>query len=217
VLAATEVLAVGRRRRARVVGAIARDWLPSVGIDRGNGFAWAGGYVGDGVALANLARANTRPPTDRYRRQPTDRPAVGPTWITTVGAGTTPMARDQHRHPRHGHRRPVGGAYGQAGSTCGLRRPFCRPRTRSATCRECRPTSPERVKQRRPRCGGAPVFGRAPANRSRNVTATPSLNLGSLGGMECSGSTTPPQGHPADAAVAAPVAVGGAAARSDGR
>lgn len=35
--------------------AIARDWLPSVGIDRGNGFAWAGGYVGQGVALSNLA------------------------------------------------------------------------------------------------------------------------------------------------------------------
>jgi glycine/D-amino acid oxidase-like deaminating enzyme len=35
--------------------AIARDWLPSVGIDRANGLAWAGGYVGDGVALTNLA------------------------------------------------------------------------------------------------------------------------------------------------------------------
>jgi glycine/D-amino acid oxidase-like deaminating enzyme len=34
--------------------AIARDWHPSVGIDRGAGVAWAGGYVGDGVATANL-------------------------------------------------------------------------------------------------------------------------------------------------------------------
>ncbi|MGE5826899.1 MAG: NAD(P)/FAD-dependent oxidoreductase, partial [Micromonosporaceae bacterium] len=32
---------------------IPRDWHPSVGLDRG--FAWAGGYVGDGVAAANLA------------------------------------------------------------------------------------------------------------------------------------------------------------------
>ncbi|GAA2581373.1 FAD-dependent oxidoreductase [Winogradskya consettensis] len=31
---------------------IPRDWMPSVGIQ--NGIAWSGGYVGDGVAAANL-------------------------------------------------------------------------------------------------------------------------------------------------------------------
>jgi glycine/D-amino acid oxidase-like deaminating enzyme len=35
--------------------AIARDWHPSVGLDRTTGIAWAGGYVGDGVATTNLA------------------------------------------------------------------------------------------------------------------------------------------------------------------
>jgi glycine/D-amino acid oxidase-like deaminating enzyme len=35
--------------------AIARDWSASVGLDRATGLAWAGGYVGDGVALSNLA------------------------------------------------------------------------------------------------------------------------------------------------------------------
>lgn len=35
--------------------AIARDWHPSVGLDRTTGIGWAGGYVGDGVATANLA------------------------------------------------------------------------------------------------------------------------------------------------------------------
>jgi glycine/D-amino acid oxidase-like deaminating enzyme len=35
--------------------AIPRDWFPSVGYDRAAGVAWAGGYVGDGVATANLA------------------------------------------------------------------------------------------------------------------------------------------------------------------
>jgi glycine/D-amino acid oxidase-like deaminating enzyme len=35
--------------------AIARDWHPSVGLDRPTGIAWAGGYVGDGVATTNLA------------------------------------------------------------------------------------------------------------------------------------------------------------------
>ncbi|WP_033339655.1 NAD(P)/FAD-dependent oxidoreductase [Catenuloplanes japonicus] len=32
---------------------VARDWHASVGLDRG--FAWAGGYVGDGVGTSNLA------------------------------------------------------------------------------------------------------------------------------------------------------------------
>ena len=35
--------------------AIPRDWTASVGLERDTGLAWAGGYVGDGVALANLA------------------------------------------------------------------------------------------------------------------------------------------------------------------
>ena len=34
---------------------IPRDWHPSVGLDRGTGLAWAGGYVGDGVSTTNLA------------------------------------------------------------------------------------------------------------------------------------------------------------------
>ncbi|MBJ7595826.1 MAG: FAD-dependent oxidoreductase [Candidatus Dormibacteraeota bacterium] len=34
---------------------VARDWNPSVGIDRSKGLAWAGGYVGDGVTAANVA------------------------------------------------------------------------------------------------------------------------------------------------------------------
>jgi glycine/D-amino acid oxidase-like deaminating enzyme len=35
--------------------AVPRDWFPSVGLDRRTGLAWAGGYVGDGVATTNLA------------------------------------------------------------------------------------------------------------------------------------------------------------------
>ncbi len=34
---------------------IPRDWHSSVGLDRASGLAWAGGYVGDGVATTNLA------------------------------------------------------------------------------------------------------------------------------------------------------------------
>jgi len=33
----------------------APDWCASVGLDHGTGLGWAGGYVGDGVATANLA------------------------------------------------------------------------------------------------------------------------------------------------------------------
>lgn len=34
---------------------VPRDWRPSVGLDRDTGLAWAGGYVGEGVAVSNLA------------------------------------------------------------------------------------------------------------------------------------------------------------------
>ncbi|TPE46641.1 NAD(P)/FAD-dependent oxidoreductase [Amaricoccus solimangrovi] len=34
---------------------VARDWCPSVGLDKATGLAWAGRYVGDGVATSNLA------------------------------------------------------------------------------------------------------------------------------------------------------------------
>ena len=34
---------------------VARDWHPSVGLDRSRGLAWAGGYVGDGVTASNVA------------------------------------------------------------------------------------------------------------------------------------------------------------------
>jgi glycine/D-amino acid oxidase-like deaminating enzyme len=34
---------------------VARDWFPSVGLDRATGRAFAGGYVGDGVSTTNLA------------------------------------------------------------------------------------------------------------------------------------------------------------------
>jgi glycine/D-amino acid oxidase-like deaminating enzyme len=37
-----------------VLGA-SRQWAPAVGLDRRTGLAWGGGYVGEGVAAANLA------------------------------------------------------------------------------------------------------------------------------------------------------------------
>jgi glycine/D-amino acid oxidase-like deaminating enzyme len=49
--------------------AIPRDWYPSVGLDRETGLAWAGGYVGAGVAAANLAG---RTLADLITKQETD-------------------------------------------------------------------------------------------------------------------------------------------------
>jgi len=34
---------------------IPRDWFPSVGYDKARGYAWGGGYVGDGVAASHMA------------------------------------------------------------------------------------------------------------------------------------------------------------------
>jgi glycine/D-amino acid oxidase-like deaminating enzyme len=39
---------------------VPRDWCASVGLDRENGLAWAGGYVGDGVSTTNLAGRTLR-------------------------------------------------------------------------------------------------------------------------------------------------------------
>jgi glycine/D-amino acid oxidase-like deaminating enzyme len=39
---------------------VSRDWAPSVGLDPRSGLAWAGGYVGEGVAAANLAGRTLR-------------------------------------------------------------------------------------------------------------------------------------------------------------
>jgi glycine/D-amino acid oxidase-like deaminating enzyme len=39
---------------------VPRDWCASVGLDRTTGLAWAGGYVGDGVATTNLAGRTLR-------------------------------------------------------------------------------------------------------------------------------------------------------------
>jgi glycine/D-amino acid oxidase-like deaminating enzyme len=39
---------------------VPRDWCPSVGAERDSGIAWAGGYVGEGVAASNLAARTLR-------------------------------------------------------------------------------------------------------------------------------------------------------------
>ena len=55
---------------------VPRDWMSSVGLDRRTGLAWAGGYVGDGVATSNLAG---RTLTDLVLRR--DSPLVRLPWV----------------------------------------------------------------------------------------------------------------------------------------
>ena len=77
---------------------IPRDWHSSVGLDRATGLAWAGGYVGDGVATTNLAGRTladlitgadtelTRPALGRHR-SPAGSPSPCAGWASTPGSG----------------------------------------------------------------------------------------------------------------------------------
>ena len=85
---------------------IARDWFPSVGLDRATGLAWAGGYVGDGVSTTNLAG---RTLCDLILRRTTERTALP--WVghrsQPMGARAASLPRDQRR-PAPGRQRRSG-------------------------------------------------------------------------------------------------------------
>jgi len=57
---------------------VPRNWSPSVGVDRATGLAWAGGYVGEGVAAANLAGRTLRDLLLERDTELTRLPWVGP-------------------------------------------------------------------------------------------------------------------------------------------
>ena len=56
---------------------VPRDWSMSVDADLSSGIAWAGGYVGEGVAAANLAGRTLRDLITGNRSELTDLPWVG--------------------------------------------------------------------------------------------------------------------------------------------
>jgi glycine/D-amino acid oxidase-like deaminating enzyme len=56
---------------------VPRDWIPSVGLDRATGLAWAGGYVGEGVAASNLAGRTLADLITGATSELTDLPWVG--------------------------------------------------------------------------------------------------------------------------------------------
>jgi glycine/D-amino acid oxidase-like deaminating enzyme len=57
---------------------VPRDWRPAVGLDRAAGFAWAGGYVGEGVAASNLAGRTLADLILERETERVDLPWVGP-------------------------------------------------------------------------------------------------------------------------------------------
>ena len=57
---------------------VPRDWTPAVGLDPATGIAWAGGYVGEGVAAANLAGRTLRDLLLGRATELTSLPWVGP-------------------------------------------------------------------------------------------------------------------------------------------
>jgi glycine/D-amino acid oxidase-like deaminating enzyme len=54
-----------------------RNWAPGVGLDRSTGIGWAGGYVGEGVAAANLAGRTMRDLILGHETELTTLPYVG--------------------------------------------------------------------------------------------------------------------------------------------
>ncbi len=90
---------------------IARDWHPSVGLDRSTGLAWAGGYVGDGVSTTNLAGRTLADLILRVDSELTSLPWVNhqsPQWETEplrwlgANAGLRAMTWADHAEQRAG-------------------------------------------------------------------------------------------------------------------
>ena len=75
---------------------IPRDWHSSVGLDRASGLAWAGGYVGDGVATTNLA-GRTLADLDHRSGHAVDAAPLGRARLAALGARAAALARRQRR------------------------------------------------------------------------------------------------------------------------
>ena len=108
---------------------VPRDWTCSVGLDREQRMAWAGGYVGDGVATTNLAGRTLADLITGQESEPDEPPLGGPP-VTALGAGAAALARHQRRAAAPAGRRSRRGSYGAAGP-CALvgHRPAARPLT----------------------------------------------------------------------------------------
>jgi len=101
---------------------IPRDWHASVGFDRATGLAWAGGYVGDGVATTNLAGRTLADLITGADSPLTSLPWVGhqsrrwepePLRWLGVNAGLWTMKLADRSEVRHGRPSRMAGAMGR--------------------------------------------------------------------------------------------------------
>jgi len=101
---------------------ISRDWHSSVGFDRSTGLAWAGGYVGDGVATTNLAGRTLADLITGADTALTGLPWVGhrsPRWEPEplrwlgVNTGLWTMKLADRSEARRGHPSRLAGALGR--------------------------------------------------------------------------------------------------------
>ncbi len=101
---------------------IPRDWQSSVGFERASGFAWAGGYVGDGVSTTNLAGRTLADLITGTDSPLTDLPWVGhqsPRWEPEplrwlgVNAGLWTMKLADRSETRRGRPSRVAAAMGR--------------------------------------------------------------------------------------------------------
>lgn len=167
---------------------VSRDWCPTVGFDKSTGLAWAGNYVGDGVATSNLAgrllrnlilghdAAINRLPIVNHRSPLWEREPLR--WLgvnagltaATLGdaeEGLTPPPRRPDRRPRRrgGRRDP---ARGRPGAACRHPRVGPRPPRRGAR-RRPRPLHPGPA---RLRPGGGPPGNAGRVNRDSKEDET---------------------------------------------
>jgi glycine/D-amino acid oxidase-like deaminating enzyme len=100
---------------------VPRDWHAGVGLDRETGFAWAGGYVGDGVATANLAGRTLADLITRADSDIVNLPWVGhrsrkwepePLRYLGINTGLRVMGYADRRETRTGHPSSMAKAFG---------------------------------------------------------------------------------------------------------
>ncbi len=101
---------------------VPRDWHAGVGLDRETGFAWAGGYVGDGVTTSNLAGRTLADLIVGERSELVTLPWVGhrsrkwepePLRYLGVNAGLRVMGSADRRESRTGRPSSMAKAFGR--------------------------------------------------------------------------------------------------------
>ena len=135
---------------------VPRDWQFAVGADPATGVAWSGGYVGVGVAAANLGGRIVADLVRGERSDLVDAPVRRPRLAPRLGAGAAPLPR------RHGHVLAVPHRRSPRGPHRAARPAWRASRTRSPAASTERALAgeavpPQRAVRLRPRASRGPV------------------------------------------------------------